>query len=261
MPRKRRTASDRATTPGIVDGDHTERDEGSSQRRDRGRQLIRGGSRHDLRHEPGGGLVEDARRHTRQVAPDLTPGGITSGRIDAGGGQRCEARPERVMVVSPQGDPAAGRHRLERIGGRPAAPPVGLPAVAEEPGGGLGQPSMGGSDPGEPRLEGGLGGQVDLPGRDRCVGQVEMGIGEPGDRHLCRFEREGPGPRPDERVELGAAPGGDDPPVGDGDRLDPAEAGRTVEAGDPPADDQLGRRTGPGPAHDPSPGTPVGPAM
>ncbi len=91
------------------------------------------------------------------------------------------------MVVRPQRGSPAGRHRLQLVGGGPPAPPVAVPAVPFQPRVGR-EGHVGGSQAREAVAER-LGiRQVDLALRDRGLGQMQVRIGQPGDRDLIGFE-------------------------------------------------------------------------
>ena len=175
------------------------------------------------------------------LAADHAAGRVRAVAIDAGRRQRRTADQQRVVVVRPQRAAPAGRHGLEVVGRRPAAPPIGVPAVALQPGLRVGEREVGGADEGEPLGQRRGAGQVDLAGGRGGAGEVQVRVGQPGDRHLVRLEHDPLRERVGARLERDLGAGERDPAVADPDRLDPAEALLAGERGDPAGDQHLER--------------------
>ena len=101
---------------------------------------------------------------------------------------------------------------------------------------------MRGSDEVETVVQRGHPRQVDLPTHEGRLGEMEMRIGQPGDRDLIGREldplreRVGPGLQP----HLG--PGERDPSIADPHRLHPAEAGLARQGGDPACHEHVERQ-------------------
>ena len=123
-----------------------------------------------------------------------------AGRIDAGAASAAgspTARDGRAPTARP-GGPA---RPLEVVGGRPAAPPIGVPAVRPRA---MRRRRAAAAWRGT-RCAPGPSSSVGASSRstwsrgDRRLGQVQMRVGEPGDRHLVGLEREPPRRRPDQR--------------------------------------------------------------
>ena len=83
------------------------------------------------------------------------------------------------MVVCPDGGLPTRRDRFQRVGSRPAAPPVGVPAVTFEPRVGR-QPLVRLAQAHETVLECGRIAEVDMARRQRGLCQVQVGVGQPG---------------------------------------------------------------------------------
>ena len=165
------------------------------------------------------------------------------GRV-AGHADRLETGPaheQRVVVVRPERTATTRGDRLEIVGRRPAAPAVDVPAVAFEPRRGIGQDEVGGPDAlqtvGQRR---GIG-QVDLARRGGGTREVEMCVGETGDRDLVGLERDPFRERVGARLEIDLRTRERHPPVADPDRLDPAEPVVTGERRDPARDQGVER--------------------
>ena len=67
--------------------------------------------------------------------------------------------------------------------------------------------------------------EIHVPRRESGLGQVEMGIGEPGDGDLIRLETDPLGEWIGAGLEVNLGAGEGDPAIADADRLHPAEAG------------------------------------
>ena len=159
-------------------------------------------------------------------------------RPQAGHGQRGLTGPERVVIMGPDGDPPTRCHTLQIVRGGPAAPAVAVPAMALQPRI-AGQGDMRGAHTLQPIRERGRGRQVHLRRRHRGLGQVEVRVGQPGDRDLVRLQADPlrEGVRARLQVHLRARER--DAAVADPDRLYPAESVRARERGDPAADQRV----------------------
>ena len=142
------------------------------------------------------------------------------------------------MVVRPERHPATRRHPLEVSGGRPATPSVGAPAVPVEPGIGVRERGVRVGDLRHAGLEGLGPGEVDLVQGSRRLGEMEMRVGQPGDRDLVGRQRDPPGERIGAGLELDLGASEGDPPIPDADRLDPAETGPSGKRRDAPGDQE-----------------------
>ena len=78
---------------GVVDRDDPERIELAAERRDGRGELVRGRRRRQVRHEPGGRLVEDPGRPAVPIAPDLAARRVWGARADARRLERSMAHP------------------------------------------------------------------------------------------------------------------------------------------------------------------------
>ncbi len=188
------------------------------------------------RDEPGGRLVQHPLGRPVVRAPDDAARRVPIGQLRRT--DRCVAGPQRVMVVCPDRGLPTGRDRFQRVGSRPAAPPIRVPAVALEPRVGR-QALVRLTQASEPIVEGRGVTEVDMARRHRGLCQVQVGVGQPGDRDLVRLEadalRERVGPCLE--VHLGARER--DPTVADPDRLDPAEPRVALERGDAAGDQRV----------------------
>ena len=137
----------------IVAGDHAERDEVTPDRLDRRGQVV-GRRRRDVDGDetgrpPHGPRLRGCRPRYAARGHRADPSAPKS--ADADGRM---ADPQGVVVVRPDDDAATGCHALEVVGGRPAAPAVGVPAVAFQPGVGVGQALVGRPDAGKTLVQG-----------------------------------------------------------------------------------------------------------
>ena len=102
--------------------------------------------------------------------------------------ERGVARPERVVVERAEGDEPARRDALEGVRGRPARPSGAGPSrrrgSSRAPR--SARPPRG--DPLERLLDRRRRREVDLLGGERGVDDVEVGVGQPGDRDLAGLE-------------------------------------------------------------------------
>ena len=146
---------------------------------------------------------------------------------------------QRVMVVRPEDDPAAGGDRLDVVGRRPASPSVGVPAVPVDPRVGVRERRVRRPDRRHPVGERRDRREVDLPERVRGLGEVEVGVGEARDRHLVRFQVEPSRERVGAGLQRHLGAGEGDPPVADADGLDPAEPAGAAERGDTAGDQRV----------------------
>ena len=120
--------------PGSWHGDDAERRRVLRRPLDeRGSRSLGGRGRRRGRDQAGRGLVQDALGSPSAARRMIAAGGSGVAGVDARPRERRLARPDRVVVVRPEGDAAPGRRRFEVGGGRPAAPAVGVPALALEP--------------------------------------------------------------------------------------------------------------------------------
>ena len=82
---------------------------------------------------------------------------------------------------------------------------------------------MGGGEPLQALPQRGGRGQVDLARGDGGLGEVEVRVGQPGDRDLVGFQTDPLRERIGARLEIDLGAGERDAPVADPDGLDPAE--------------------------------------
>ena len=225
---------------GIVDGHDTKGDELVSQGRDEPFVAILRRARDAVGDEPGGGLVEDAGRRAFVVAADEPARRIGRFAIDPGDLERRAAHPQRVMVVSPQGNPSARRDPIEIAGCRPAPPAIRVPAMTLDPVT-LGQATIGRGDEGQPVVNASARLEIDLLEGDPAVGQVEVGVGQARNRHLVGVELVADRERVGPCLELDRRAGKGHPSVLDPDGLNPAEPGFARERGDPAGDEGIER--------------------
>ena len=163
----------------------------------------------------------------------MPPGGSGVAAVDARRPRARRGSPSRAWWSCAQSATRRpGRDPLEVVGRRPATPAVRVPAVALEP-----RVRVAASRAWAARtaaipsssvaaLE-----QVDLPAAQRRLGEVEMRVGQPGDRDLVRLEVRSARVCGSARVSRSTSePGEGDPAVADPDRLDPAEARRRRRA-------------------------------
>ena len=190
------------------------------------------------RDEPGGGLVQHAlRRPVRRPTDDAARRVVGT---EAGGGEGRVAGPQGVMVVGPQRGAAARCDGLELVGGGPAAPSIAVPAVTLQPGVGR-EGIMRGAQPRQPFIERLRVREIDLPPRDGSLREMEVRVGQPGDRDLVGFQadalREWIGPRLEEHLGAGER----DAAVADPDRFDPAEPLVALQGRDAAGDQRFER--------------------
>ena len=140
------------------------------------------------------------------------------------------------MVVCPQHAPAPRGHALEVGGRRPAAPAVRVPTVPAEPRRWIGQSAVCGADTRHPLLDARRVGQVHLASRDRAAGQVQVRVGQSGECHLVRPQRDALSEWVRACLERDLGTCECDPTVADPDGLDPAEAAVPGERRDPTGD-------------------------
>ena len=161
------------------------------ERLDASAEVVRGRRRDVDRDEPGRGLVEHAlgrpvgRRagRRRRADPSVAP----TRRRSASAAWLAQ---QRVVVVRPERDPPAGRDRSRSsaVGQPPQrsrVPAVPLePGVRVRPGAAWAAPTAA-----SPSVEG-RGARSGRPGaaRQRRLGEVEVGVGQAGDRDLVRLE-------------------------------------------------------------------------
>jgi len=171
---------------------------------------------------------------------------VAAGRVavgQVGRPDRRVARPQRVVVVCPEhGLPARG-YRFEGVGRRPAAPSIRIPAVAREPRIG-GQSIVRGAKECQPRIEGRRFAEVDVSRGERGLREMEVRVGQPGECHLVRLETDALGERVRPRLQEHLRTRERDAAIADPDRLDPTEAGITLQCGDPPCDEHVERHGG-----------------
>ena len=225
----------------VVAGDDPERRRVPARRRINAASISSADRRRDVdRDEP----ASPPRRSTPSgrpsaVAPDhaaVRVVGRQTGRRDRG-----VARPQRVVVVRPDRRPATGRHRLEVVGGRPAAPSVAVPAVTLEP------RTVRAAARAPPRrlrqavVERRRVLEIDLPRGHRRLREVQVRVGQAGDRDLVRLQADPLGERVGAGLEIDLRAGERDPSVADADRLDPAEPRIAVEGRDPAGDQHVER--------------------
>ena len=191
-------------------------------RDDRLREVVRGERRDVDGHEPAGRLVQHALRRAVGGAADDAAGRIAGAEV--GRGERRVAGPQGVVVVRPERRSAAGRHAprgRRRSASRPIGrcPSRGPPATRR-----AGGPAWAAREARQAVVERLRVRQVDLALRDRGLGEMQVRVGQPGDRDLVGLEVDPLGERvgPGLEEDLGAGEG--DATVADPDRLDPAEA-------------------------------------
>ena len=168
-----------------------------------------------------GRLVQHALRRPVGRATDHAARRVAG--TEVGRGERRVAGPQGVVVVRPQRGTPAGCDGLELVGGRPAAPSIAVPAVALEPGVGR-EGLVRGAEPSQPIVERRRVRQVDLALRHRGLRQMQVRVGQPGDRDLVGFQADALRERIRAGLEEDLRPGERDATVADPDRLDPAEA-------------------------------------
>jgi hypothetical protein len=163
----------------IVDAHDAEADEPMAHGGHESPQLSRRRAGDPLRDELAGVLEEDALRRPVAEAPDDPAIGIGRAGVEARDLERRRTCPDRVVIERPEDRRTSRRDPGEVAGRRPAAPAPLVPARAEQPGA-LRHHRVPGGEDREPVLEGRGIGQVDVPGGDRRVDQVEMGVHEAG---------------------------------------------------------------------------------
>ncbi len=199
--------------PWIVDGDEPHRDQLPSDRRD-GRRQVRGLGVGDVDgHDPRRRVEDDPLGRAVGGPPDDAARRILGRGRDPGRPQRGVADPEGMVVVRPQRHTPSGRHGLEVVGRRPAAPPIRVPAVALEPGVRIGREVtlVRGPDPAQAVGDRRTRGQVEMPGREGQLGEMQVRVGQPGDRHLVGLEIEPLRVRVRPGLEVHLGPGEGDP--------------------------------------------------
>ncbi len=211
---------------------------------DQGRIELVGGRGWDVdRHETRGRLVQHAFRRpaarpTFGDPPDDATRGVTTRQV--GLTKRRMAGPQCVVIVRPERRPAARCNSLEGIGRRPATPTVGVPAMALEPGA-LGQPLVRRAKSSESLVERRCIAQIDVPRCESRLRQMQMRVGQPGDRDLIGVEPDALRERVGAGLEVDLGPGERDPPAADADRLDPAETAIAGERRDATGDEHVQR--------------------
>ena len=206
-----------------------------------------GRARDALGHEARGPLVQDARRASGRVPPDHAARGIGAALVDAGRDERRGAGDERVVVVGPERDQPARGGAVEVVGGGPSAEGVRVPPSPFDPGvevaGRAGVVRVGRrADPAHELVDRRAPVEVHPRPLQRGVGQVQVGVGQPGDRHLVIAELQAARPGTGQARDVVRAPGGHHAAPSNRDRLGPRGPVRPRERRDPADHHQVGAR-------------------
>ena len=154
---------------------------------------------------------------------------------------------ERVVVVGPERDQPARSGAIEVVGGGPSAEGVRVPPSPFDPGvavaGSSGDMRLGRrADPADELLDGRASVEIHARPLQRGVGQVQVGVGQPGDRHLVIAELQAARPGTGQACDVVRSPGGHHAAPSNRDRLGPRGPVRPGERRDPADHHQVGAR-------------------